>query len=642
MEPLLRIGLSNAACAAGLAMVAWIMSRLVRRPAVIHALWVLVLIKLITPPIWSVPIHFGDYPAVTPQPIAPATDRRIVAPSANPPASFPAQVQVTPEPAARFPSLASAAVSLWVAGSVACAMLVILRVRRFGKMLQFATLGPPALQDQAREIGQAIGLRSVPSVWLLHGPICPMLWAAFGRSRLLLPGQLWDRLTRSQQSSLLAHELAHLRRRDHWVRLLELIVTPLFWWDPILWWARYELHIAEEECCDAWVAWAMPHQTDDYARALVEAVDFASNQAGVPLLASGVGEFRSLKRRLLMIQQGNNVRTLGVVGMVVIGAVGLVLPLMPGQAQTSREPAGSAAPDLKSPVSRPTTRAAEAATGEAFKKLRRPLPDVKLNQMRFDDAIQFLENASGVKFDVDWNALEAVGISRTAPVTIHGHGIDSITAMNRILAAAAPKQTLSWGVQNGVMKIALARNRTRQMQAFMDRTLPQVQFDKVGLADVFDFLRDVSGVNIIVDWKALEAAGINRNKPVSARLRNVSFSKALSTILDSAGGPRAKLGYRIDDSLLTISTAAQLSNPVVVQTYEISDLIKNDAGRVNQIVETIIDSIDTHSWKLHGGTVGDIREKGAQLIVTQTPPNQEAIANLLANLRELMKQGQAR
>ena len=57
-----------------------------------------------------------------------------------------------------------------------------------------------------------------------------------------------------------------------------------------------------------------------------------------------------------------------------------------------------------------------------------------------------------------------------------------------------------------------------------------------------DFLRDVSGANIFVNWKSLEGAGVDRNAPVTAKLRNVKFSKALSIILDSVGRRHREAG----------------------------------------------------------------------------------------------------
>src|SRR6266404_5788812 len=58
MDMLLHVGLANAVLATGLALVAWVAGRLARRPALAHALWLLVLLKLITPPLLTVPISW--------------------------------------------------------------------------------------------------------------------------------------------------------------------------------------------------------------------------------------------------------------------------------------------------------------------------------------------------------------------------------------------------------------------------------------------------------------------------------------------------------------------------------------------------------------------------------------------------------
>src|SRR3954469_21880135 len=54
MQAILHIALSNTLLAGALALVALAVSRVFRRPALSHALWLIVLLKLITPPLWNV------------------------------------------------------------------------------------------------------------------------------------------------------------------------------------------------------------------------------------------------------------------------------------------------------------------------------------------------------------------------------------------------------------------------------------------------------------------------------------------------------------------------------------------------------------------------------------------------------------
>ena len=124
--------------------------------------------------------------------------------------------------------------------------------------------------------------------------------------------------------------------------------------------------------------------------------------------------------------------------------------------------------------------------------------------------------------------------------------------------------------------VAMERGEGQQdavVQAQLDKRLPELRFDAVGLTDVIDFLRDVSGANIFVNWRALEGATIDRNAPVTARLRDVPFRKALDIILQDVGGGTVKLAYTVDEGVITISTAEDLSGNTLTRVYDIRDLI---------------------------------------------------------------------
>ena len=135
---------------------------------------------------------------------------------------------------------------------------------------------PGDWQARTDELAERLGLGRYPTVCLVPGRVPPMLWAIGGRPRLLLPTELWSAMNPDERTALLLHELAHLKRRDHWVRWLELIVAGLYWWHPAAWWIRRGLREAEEQCCDAWVVWAMPRGAKTYATALLAALEFVS------------------------------------------------------------------------------------------------------------------------------------------------------------------------------------------------------------------------------------------------------------------------------------------------------------------------------------------------------------------------------
>ncbi len=72
---------------------------------------------------------------------------------------------------------------------------------------------------------------------------------------------------------ILAHELAHVRRRDYMVRWLEWLACVCFWWNPMVWWARHHLRVNEELCCDALVVSSLKPRPHTYADSLLTAVE---------------------------------------------------------------------------------------------------------------------------------------------------------------------------------------------------------------------------------------------------------------------------------------------------------------------------------------------------------------------------------
>jgi beta-lactamase regulating signal transducer with metallopeptidase domain len=362
VDLLLHVGLSNALTATLLAVAVAAVARVCRRPALAHALWLLVLLKLVTPPLLPVSLPWTDPLAAEPTvparavPAAlpgPGPDRFDVPPrladradeQAPVPAPGPGRAEALPAPPPREPAPAAVPpewpgwkpvlLVLWLTGSALWWLIACLRVARFRRLLRHATPAPAEVQCRAEELAGRLGLTSCPGVWLVPARVSPLLWALGRAPRLLLPVALWQSLAPEQRDTLLAHELAHLRRHDHWVRRLELLVLGLFWWHPVAWWARHELAEAEEACCDAWVLWALPEAAPAYAAALVETLAYLSRaRRPVPVAASGVGRVKNLKRRLFMILQRPSPRALSGAGLfAVLGLGGLLLPLLPTWAE---------------------------------------------------------------------------------------------------------------------------------------------------------------------------------------------------------------------------------------------------------------------------------------------------------------------
>jgi hypothetical protein len=129
----------------------------------------------------------------------------------------------------------------------------------------------------------------------------PMIYC-LGRPRLLWPSSLVGPQVVADFDALLAHELAHVARRDHLTALFELVVTVACWWNPLVWFLRRQLREARELACDA-IALAQPKQPRSaYARLLLSlATSSPASMLATPAFGGGAVSRRFLRRRLTMV-----------------------------------------------------------------------------------------------------------------------------------------------------------------------------------------------------------------------------------------------------------------------------------------------------------------------------------------------------
>jgi beta-lactamase regulating signal transducer with metallopeptidase domain len=373
--------LANAAVAVGLMAVAFGVAA-TRRPRAAHAAWLVVLLKLVTPPLVVVPVLWlavkpTAEPAPKPIPIEPVVplpeatggpcpdlvdDGPVIDPapahseSADVSPPVPAVLTEAPVPPEPINPWRIASV-VWLAGVVGWCGLVSVRVFRFRRFVAGASPADGETIALARSVATRLGLRHVPAVAFVDGAVSPMLWAVVGRPRILLPRRLWSGFLPDHREAVLAHELAHLARGDHWMRRFELIVLAAYWWCPVAWVAVRQLRRAEEACCDARVLGAVPGRAAAYAEALVETIAFVTRPGWVPLASGGAARASDLQRRVTMIlnSTGGPRATAWLAAAVILAGLA-VLPLAPGFADEPK-PARVIAASADEPPAPPALRA---------------------------------------------------------------------------------------------------------------------------------------------------------------------------------------------------------------------------------------------------------------------------------------------
>lgn len=106
---------------------------------------------------------------------------------------------------------------------------------------------------------------------------------------ILLPIGLATGLTMRQAEAVLAHELAHIKRFDYGVNLLQSVVEVMYFFHPALWWLSARVREERENCCDDLAVMACGD-----ARALAQALARVEEFSQTPVLAMALASHKKL------------------------------------------------------------------------------------------------------------------------------------------------------------------------------------------------------------------------------------------------------------------------------------------------------------------------------------------------------------
>jgi beta-lactamase regulating signal transducer with metallopeptidase domain len=191
--------------------------------------------------------------------------------------------------------------AVWAGGVIVGLAILLRRLSQFHTLLIEAVDGDATLIDEVRALARRLGMPNCPSIRILDAHVPPLVFAAWRSLIFLIPARLLRALDHEQLQAVLVHELAHIRRGDHLTRWFEIFVRGIFWWHPLAWWASRQLRQAEEECCDAWVVWALPNSRRSYGEALLWTIEFLADRRLFSVVAGTALGGSHVKRRIEMI-----------------------------------------------------------------------------------------------------------------------------------------------------------------------------------------------------------------------------------------------------------------------------------------------------------------------------------------------------
>ena len=364
-------------------------------------------------------------------------------------------------------------------------------------------------------------------------------------------------------------------------------------------------------------------------------------------------------------------------------------------------------------------------------RLAQKLPKLDFPSVPLELVVQFLREVAGVNIYVNWRVLADAGVTPASEVKVHLTDVTCETALRLILADVSGRNVgtdreVVHVLREGVIDITTIGARSRRRAAIKDDTyqaqqalvdvrrskipwwellrhpsdwkelglrrkryavgatseskvdrqtrhrlsqkLPKLDFPSVPLGLVIQFMREVSGVNIYVNWRALQVASVDKSTEVNVHLVDVSLEKALRVILDdvsgAAVGSPTQVDFVVDEGIIRITTREALSHRTYTRVYDIRDMLiptptinmprriglqgltgrggggirvdedqpkdKSREELLNEIVDLVKETIARDTWEQEAA----IRPMGGQLVVTQTAENHEALLDLIGQLRE--------
>ena len=208
------------------------------------------------------------------------------------------------------------------------------------------------------------------------------------------------------------------------------------------------------------------------------------------------------------------------------------------------------------------------------------------------------------------------------------------------------------------------------------QVLPEVRFDQLPLEAVIEGLRQASGANLFVTWRALHEAGVEKTAPVSLRLKGLTLGQVLTKVMDDvAVNSDALLDFTVHDGVIVVTSVKDLSRYTFVRSYDVRDIVDEattpvpvfppappfglwaapttnpapppgSAGvcfqgapvtprqeRVDVLCRLITETVAPDSWRDAGGILGAVYEFGGRLVVLQTSENHRQVRSLLYQLR---------
>ncbi len=283
------------------------------RPHLSYLLWMLVVVKCLTPPIWSSPLgmfSFWESSELSWRDKLPNQEQSRLSTESlqgemeteeNAKPVFQSSLHDGPQIARsdyaieslsgwlhrqkQDANVVTAIAIVWALGIIVLGGTLIIRWISFLRSIAGLSDPPDDLHRAVNELRQHLGMRRKIRIIITSYPTVP---AAFGiwRPTIVIPQQLVESMDHDELKSVLAHELLHIHRWDTLAGRIQILAQVVWWMHPLVWWANAQVRRERERCCDQQVIALLQCHPNDYARMLVNVLE---QSRGMRLVTGSIG-----------------------------------------------------------------------------------------------------------------------------------------------------------------------------------------------------------------------------------------------------------------------------------------------------------------------------------------------------------------
>ena len=523
----------------------------------------------------------------------------------------------------------AATVSLWMRGML----------RRIPEMRAASVEENAALE----RVTQAFGGRAALSIVARdQAPGACGIW----RPKIVLPDGLSKALSADELEAVLAHELAHIRRRDNLTAAAAHLVSCAFWFYPLVWWLERQAHGEREAACDELVL-RRGVNPEDYLAAILKVCRMAFSVA--PAYAAATGA--NLKRRMAVILAGRFRRPAPSalrMAVVTVVAAGVVAPL--GTALVKDPPIVSVIQRIAAipmsdaaPAPQPTLpqQAKPRVTGKLHAMVQAPPPVLQTDQpfrghiqSPMPQVSQLLREPQAAEDETVKRYVERVRRAFTARSPADkavAAGVAQLEAGNALGAEESFRMALAlepWNGEavEGIVSALIAQGRRNLALTFLNQHKPAFWNEDPAAALTFAQALDQAG-----DWRSAEKA---YSMTIALDPKNVTALNNVAALLLQHGGD-------LDDALMYAKRAFEQGAdlPDVIETLGLIQLRRGEFDAASQMLNRLLQAAPERAAKLAieialSGRSGEVREMlTVALAASASPEAKQAIGAILSQIK---------